>query len=60
MKASELLRLLLNAGWYAERQKGSHIKLVHPERKNFIVFPNHGSKELGKGLEMKIKKQAGI
>ncbi len=60
MKASELLRLLRKAGWYAERQKGSHIKLVHLERKDFIIFPNHGSKEIGKGLERNIKKQAGI
>jgi len=25
-----------------------------------IIFPNHGSKELGRGLEKKIFKQAGI
>jgi hypothetical protein len=31
----------------------------YPER-GVIVFPNQGSAELGKGLEMKLKKQAGI
>jgi mRNA interferase HicA len=25
-----------------------------------LVVPNHGSKEIGKGLEQKIKKQAGL
>jgi predicted RNA binding protein YcfA (HicA-like mRNA interferase family) len=25
-----------------------------------LIFPNHGSQEVGKGLEKKIKKQAGI
>jgi predicted RNA binding protein YcfA (HicA-like mRNA interferase family) len=25
-----------------------------------IVVPNHGSNEIGKGLELKIKKDAGI
>ena len=25
-----------------------------------IIFPNHGSSEVGKGLEKKIMKQAGI
>jgi predicted RNA binding protein YcfA (HicA-like mRNA interferase family) len=25
-----------------------------------IIFPNHGSQEIGKGLEMKIKKIAGL
>jgi predicted RNA binding protein YcfA (HicA-like mRNA interferase family) len=60
MKSSELLRLLRKAGWNPERQVGSHIKLVHPERKHFIIFPNHGSKEVGKGLEKKIRKQGGL
>jgi predicted RNA binding protein YcfA (HicA-like mRNA interferase family) len=60
MKASELLRLLLQAGWYSETQKGSHMKLVHPDRTDFIVFPNHGSKEIGRGLEKKIRKLAGL
>lgn len=60
MKSSELLRLLRKAGWYPESQKGSHIKLIHSERSDFIIFPNHGSKEVGKGLEKKIRKQAGL
>jgi mRNA interferase HicA len=60
MKCSELLRLLRNAGWQDVRQSGSHVKLVHPEKPGFIIFPNHGSKEIGKGLERKIRKQAGL
>lgn len=60
MKSSELLRQLKNAGWRPVSQKGSHIKLIHPDRKNFIIFPLHGSSEIGKGLEKKIKKQAGL
>jgi predicted RNA binding protein YcfA (HicA-like mRNA interferase family) len=28
--------------------------------KGIIIFPNHGSDELGKGLEKKILKQLGI
>lgn len=60
MKSSELLRLLNRAGWKAESQKGSHIKLVHSTRSGFIIFPNHGSNEIGKGLEKKIRKLAGI
>jgi predicted RNA binding protein YcfA (HicA-like mRNA interferase family) len=60
MKASELLRLLQKAGWQSVRQRGSHIKLIHPERSDFIIFPNHGAKEVGRGLEKKIKKQGGL
>jgi mRNA interferase HicA len=60
MKSSELLRLLMKAGWRVESQKGSHVKLVHSGRTDFIIFPSHGSKEIGRGLERKIKKQAGL
>jgi len=41
-------------------QKGSHVKMKHPTKPGTIVFPNHGSQELGKGLEKKIFKDAGI
>lgn len=59
MKSSELLRILLKAGWTIKRQSGSHLILEHPLKNEQIVFPNHGSKEVGKGLEMKIRKLAG-
>jgi len=60
MKCSELLRILKKDGWYPVSQQGSHIKLAHPTKKNVIVFPNHGSREVGKGMEIKIMKDAGI
>lgn len=60
MKCSQLLRLLRQAGWYDISQCGSHIKMKHPDRTDFIIMLDHGSKEMGKGLERKIKKQAGL
>lgn len=60
MKCSEALRILLSHGWIEISQKGSHFKLRHPTNKSQIIFPNHGSQELGKGLESKIFKLAGI
>lgn len=60
MKSGELLRVLNKDGWFTLRQKGSHIILAHPFKKGQIVFPYHGSHEVGKGLEKKIKKDAGI
>jgi len=60
MKSSELLRLLQKDGWYAVSQKGSHIKMKHPFKSGILIVPNHGSNEVGKGLEMKLKKDAGI
>lgn len=60
MKCSELLRVLRNNGWYVMSQKGSHLKLAHPIKTNKIIFPNHGSKEIGRGLEISILKAAGL
>lgn len=60
MKCSDALRLLLEDGWFRVSQKGSHLKLRHPTKDGTIIFPNHGSEELGKGLEKKLFKQAGI
>jgi len=60
MKCSELYRLLIKDGWYPISQKGSHVKLKHDTKPNLIIFPNHGSQELGKGLESKIRKDAGL
>jgi predicted RNA binding protein YcfA (HicA-like mRNA interferase family) len=34
--------------------------MKHPNRTDFIIVPDHGSKEIGKGLEKRIKKQAGL
>jgi mRNA interferase HicA len=47
-------------GWYIISQKGSHLKLGHHVKTNIIIFPNHGSQEVGKGLEKRILKDAGI
>ena len=32
----------------------------HETKSGVIIFPNHGSQELGKGLEKRILKVAGI
>lgn len=60
MKCSELLRILKKDGWYVISQKGSHLKLEHKLKKKRIIFPNHGSQEMGKGMETRILKDAGI
>ncbi|KAB1065967.1 type II toxin-antitoxin system HicA family toxin [Salibacter halophilus] len=60
MKCSKLYRILTKDGWYPYSQKGSHVKMKHETKPGIIIFPNHGSKEIGKGLEKKILKDAGI
>ncbi len=60
MKCSELLRILKKDGWYPISQNGSHVKLKHNTKLGVLVFPDHGAQELGKGMENKIKKDAGL
>ena len=60
MKCSELYRMLIQDGWFPVSQKGSLVKLKHPEKDGIVIFPNHGSQEIGKGLLNKIIKDSGI
>ena len=60
MKSNELKRLLESNGWCVKSQNGSHAKYVHKDHGGFIVLPLRGAKEIGIGLEKKIKKQAGL
>lgn len=60
MKSSELYRMLTQDGWYVVSQSGSHKKLRHKTKSGVIIFPDHGNHEVGKGLEKKLLKQAGI
>ena len=60
MKSSQLLKILKEDGWYVVRQKGSHKIMAHPTKPGTFPFPDHGSAEIGKGLENAILKQAGL
>lgn len=60
MKCSQLYQILTKDGWYPVSQKGSHVKLKHATKKGVIIFPDHGSREIGKGLQNKILRDAGI
>jgi predicted RNA binding protein YcfA (HicA-like mRNA interferase family) len=60
VKYSEFIRTLKRNGWYEVRQSGSHVIMEHPDKENHITVPDHGSKEIGKGLQIKIMKQAGL
>ncbi|CAI8247976.1 MAG: Uncharacterised protein [Flavobacteriales bacterium] len=60
MKCSQMYRILTKDGWYRISQRGSHVKMRHETKSGVIIFPNHGSQELGKGLEKRILKVAGI
>jgi predicted RNA binding protein YcfA (HicA-like mRNA interferase family) len=52
--------MLKKNGWYVISKKGSHIKMKHDRLPEMIIFPDHGAQEIGKGLEKRIRKLAGI
>jgi len=60
MKCSELLRQLLKDGWVVVSSKGSNLRMIHPVKKGILIFPDHGTKEMGKGMANKIRKDAGL
>ena len=59
LSPQEMIRLLKQNGFEEISQNGSHKKLRNPNTKKIIIVPYH-SKELKKGLEQAILKQAGL
>ncbi len=58
MKSSELHRLIKKKGWIHLRTKGSHY--IYEKDGRTYPVPFHGAKEVGKGIENKIKKEMGL
>lgn len=58
MKCSEFKRWLAKQGAVFTPAKGSHLKVTLNGRTT--IFPDHGSKEIKKGLVQGIKKDLGI
>lgn len=55
----EMEKECLNDGWIFLRQIGSHRQYVHPTKPGKVTIPFH-SKDLPKGTENSIRKQAGL
>ena len=58
-KAKEVKAALLRKGWSVVSQKGSHIKLQHPERGNYM-FGFHDNEEIGPRMLARIAKHTGL
>ena len=59
MSPKEMIKLLKKNGFREVGQKGSHVKLENTQIKQPVIVPYH-SKDLKKGLEQAILKQAGL
>ncbi len=61
MTWAELIRKLKAAGFVERRPgKGSHRQFIHPVTQKVITVAVHSKKEVGKGLEQRILKDAGL
>lgn len=59
LKSAVLLAALGRAGFLPVRQRGSHIRLRHPDGR-VVTVPEHGPHDLGRGLLRKILRDAEI
>jgi predicted RNA binding protein YcfA (HicA-like mRNA interferase family) len=57
--ARELVRFLKTQGFVEERQSGSHLTLWHEAKAVSITIPVHTGAHLGRGLAVRILKDAG-
>jgi len=58
--ARELLRFLEAQGFVKDRQTGSHLTLWHERRKVSVTVPIHTGCDMGRGLAVRILKDAGF
>lgn len=59
IKPKDMEKLILKDGWIFKSQTGSHKHYIHPEKPGKVTIPFH-TKDLPKGTENSIKKQAGL
>jgi predicted RNA binding protein YcfA (HicA-like mRNA interferase family) len=58
--AKELVRFLKSQGFAEDRQSGSHLTLWHEEREISVTVPVHTRCDIGRGLAVRILKDAGF
>lgn len=59
VRGEELIAALEKIGFYRVRQKGSHVRIKH-EDDRVVTIPVHAGKTIGKGLLLKILRDANL
>lgn len=57
--SDDVLKVLYQDGWKIKNKRGSHLQLVHDEKKGKVTVP-HPKKELNQKTYYSILKQAGL
>lgn len=60
VNASQLVKFLKAQGFVEMRQSGSHLTLWHPGRQVAVTVPVHTGVDMGRGLAVRILKDAGF
>ncbi len=58
--AYEIIRFLKSQGFVEDRQSGSHLTLWHEGRNLSVTVPVHSGCDIGRGLAVRIIKDAGF
>ncbi|MBS4027223.1 MAG: type II toxin-antitoxin system HicA family toxin [Ignavibacteriales bacterium] len=58
MKVREIIRLVLEDGWYHVETKGSHRQYKHPEKLGRVTIAGHPNDDVAAGTLNSILKQA--
>lgn len=58
--ARELIQFLKSQGFTEDRQSGSHLTLWHAERNHSVTIPVHTGCDIGRGLAVRLLKDAGF
>ncbi len=58
--ARDLIRFLKGQGFVEDRQSGSHLTLWHEARKVSVTVPVHTGSDIGRGLAVRMLKDAGF
>jgi predicted RNA binding protein YcfA (HicA-like mRNA interferase family) len=58
LSGQQLVRALERSGWQVARQRGSHVRMKHPERKSPVTVPLH--REIKRGTLTGILNDAGL
>jgi len=57
--SKEIIKRLLQDGWYEVAKRGSHVQLKHNIKKGRVTIP-HPKRDIPKGTLSSIMKQAGL
>ena len=60
LTARELIAFFKSQGFVEDRQTGSHLTLWHRMREVSVTIPVHTGTDLGRGLAVRILKDAGF